>query len=155
MLEELEELKEQKSAMESEAEQIEKENQKVPNLKDKAIDKIQNEIKKTENQIYKIENKKQDLNQDIGRVRVGLNTLFSILHSPLDKRENQEFITNENIEESLGKIEKKINLVMKMVKEAGLQELLVENITEVPKKKSEMSNAFQMKGLEEFMSKDH
>lgn len=154
MLEELEELKDQKSAMESEAKQIESENQHRPNLKDKAIDQIKQDIKLTEDQIFKVEGKKQELAQDIARVKVGLNTLFSLLHSPLGKAETTgEVIDDHNIEDCLGKIEKKINLVMKMVKEAGLQELLVENVTEVPVKHSSGKN--QMKEFEEFMSKSY
>jgi septal ring factor EnvC (AmiA/AmiB activator) len=152
MLEELEELKEQKAVMESETKQIEVENQKVPNLKDKAIDKIKEEIRHTEHQISRTEKKKVELNQDIQRVKVGLNALFSVLNSPLEKNNSQMNLINEdNMEESLGKIEKKINFVMKMVKEAGLQELLVENVSDLSMKKT--GNRHQMKGLEEFMSK--
>lgn len=153
MLEELEELKEQKTAMEAEARQIEKENHKVPNLKDEAIEKIKDQIQQTELHIHKSEFKKQELVQDIERVKVGLNSLFSLLHFPLEKDGNQvQPINDDNMEESLGKIEKKINLVMKMVKEAGLQELLVETISE---KKEPKSTGCQMKGLEEFMSKNN
>ena len=154
MLEELEELKEQKAVMESETKQIEIENQKIPNLKDKAIDQIKEDIRQTEHQISRTEKKKQEMNQDIQRVKVGLNALFSVLHSPLEKNQNPvDFINDENIEECLGKIEKKINFVMKMVKEAGLQELLVENVSDMSLKKG--NNRQQMKGLEEFMSKDN
>ena len=154
MLEELEELKEQKTAMEGEAKQIEIENQKVPNLKDEAIETIKDEIQRTENQIYKSEFKKQELVQDIDRVKIGLNSLFLVLHSPLDNETGQiETIDDDNIESCLGKIEKKINLVMKMVKEAGLQELLVENMNEGINKKEGKNINQQMKGLEDFMSK--
>lgn len=153
MLEELEELKDQKSAMESEAQQIESENRHRPNLKDKAIDQIKQSIKQTEIQIFKVESKKQELAQDIARVKMGLNTLFSLLHSPLGKGEEEiETIDDNNIENCLGKIEKKINLVMKMVKEAGLQELLVENVSDAPVKQQSAKN--QMKEFEEFMSKN-
>jgi hypothetical protein len=154
MLEELEELKEQKCAMESEAQQIEIENQKVPNLKDKAINKIKEEIQRTEGHIFKVEGKKQEMVHEIDKVRTGLNMLFQLLHLQMDKgKEPMQEITNENMEECLGKIEKKINLVMKMVKDAGLQELLVENVHEASTKKSQKSSGYQMKGLEEFMSK--
>lgn len=154
MLEELEELKDQKSAMESEAKQIEHENQHQPNLKDKAIDQIKKDIQHTEDQIFKVEAKKQELADDIARVKVGLGTLFSLLHSPVRKEGVENgLVDEENIEGCLGKIEKKINFVMKMVKEAGLQELLVENVSEAPLKQT--STKTQMREFEEFMSRRH
>lgn len=154
MLEELEELKEQKCAMESEAKQIEMENKKVPNLKDKAINEIKQEIQRTEAQIFKVEGKKQEMAKEIDKVRSGLDMLFRLLHLETGKDEPRlPKIDHSNMEDCLGKIEKKINFILKMVKDAGLQELLVENVSEVSVKKTEKSSSHHMKGLEEFLSK--
>ena len=138
MLEELEELKEQKTAMEKEAESIEREQQKTPSLKDKEIETTKWQIDQIDRAIDKTESKRQETYiefKETEEILMMISKLFeNVSDSPQQLSEYKPkslffddagklSLDDSNIEQYLGLIEKKTNLVMKMVKEAGLEEI--------------------------------
>lgn len=177
MLEQLEELKEQKTAMEREAENIEKEQQKAPNLKDKVIENTKWEIDEIDRAIDKTETKRQETLEEFKGVEEILFMISRLFENVSDVPGTEEsykpkslffddhgnlHLDGGNIEQFLGVIEKKTNLVMKMVKEAGLEEILIE---QPEKKKSPVKllkrdkrvkhPGDEMRKLHDFLSKNY
>lgn len=157
MIEELEVLKEEKLTMEKQSEQIEQENTKPPNIKEKKIENLKSEIDLTEKQIEDLDKKLEFNKGEMNELVSVISSLYQIFEIN-DQTPFKEFkldLEAENVQDCLAQIEKKTNLIMKLVKEAGLQEILIENSpnknnlnVEQPLK----TNKKKLKGFEDFLS---
>ena len=155
MLLELEDLKDQKLAMEKEEKNIELEQKKTPNMKDKMIQETKVEIEKIDEKIQKVEANHKDIREEFEFVKSSLSSLLGILKSTENKTEVS--ITEENLENCLGEIEKKTNFIMKLVKDGNLEEILVDSGSSKlkPHKRNQDFKSEELKGFEDFLSKSN
>jgi nitrogen regulatory protein PII-like uncharacterized protein len=158
MIEELEILKEEKLTMEKQSEQIEQENTKPPNIKERKIENLKSDIDLTEKQIEDLDKKLEVNKGEMNELMSVISSLYQIFETN-EQGPFKEFkleLDPENVQDCLAQIEKKTNLIMKLVKEAGLQEILIENS---PKKNNltvdqpPKTNKKKLKGFEDFLSK--